>query len=55
MAVVSAARAARSCGFAADSDKIVVMAGIPFNVPGSTNIVRVAPVQEKLIFEGEPE
>jgi pyruvate kinase len=31
------------------------MAGIPFNVPGSTNIVRVAPVQEKLIFEGEPE
>lgn len=55
MAVVSAARAAKSCGFAQDSDKIVVMAGIPFNTPGSTNILRVSPVQENLIFEGEPE
>ena len=55
MAVVSAARAAKSCGFAKDNDKIVVMAGIPFNIPGSTNILRVAPVKEKLIFEGEPE
>lgn len=55
MAVVSAARAAKSCGFAEDHDRIVVMAGIPFNIPGSTNILRVAPVQEKLIFEGEPE
>lgn len=55
MAVVSAARAARSCGFADDSDKIVVIAGIPFNIPGSTNILRVAPVKEKLIFEGESE
>ncbi len=55
MAVVSAARAAKSCGFAQDHDKIVVMAGIPFNTPGSTNILRVSPVQENLIFEGEPE
>jgi pyruvate kinase len=55
MAVVSAARAAKSCGFAKDSDKIVIMAGIPFNTPGSTNILRVSPVQENLIFEGEPE
>ncbi len=55
MAVVSAARAARNGGFASDSDKIVVTAGIPFNTPGSTNILRVAPVQEKLIFEGEAE
>ncbi len=53
MAVVSAARAARNAGFSEDKDKIVVTAGIPFNTPGSTNILRVAPVQEKLIFEGE--
>lgn len=55
MAVVSAARAARNGGFASDADKIVVTAGIPFNTPGSTNILRVAPVMEKLIFEGEAE
>ncbi|MBV1863592.1 MAG: pyruvate kinase [Rhodobacteraceae bacterium] len=55
MAVVSAARAARNGGFASDTDKIVVTAGIPFNTPGSTNILRVAPVMEKLIFEGEAE
>jgi pyruvate kinase len=55
LAVVSAARAARSSGFATDDDRIVVTAGIPFGVPGSTNILRVAPVREKLIYEGEPE
>jgi pyruvate kinase len=55
LAVVSAARAARSSGFATDDDHIVVTAGIPFGVPGSTNILRVAPVREKLIYEGEPE
>lgn len=53
LAVVSAARAARSHDFASDDDKIVVMAGIPFNTPGSTNILRVAPADEKLIYEGE--
>ncbi len=53
LAVVSAARVARNDGFASDDDKIVVTAGVPFNVPGSTNILRVAPVQEKLIYEGE--
>ncbi len=53
MAVVSAARAARENGFASNKDKIVVTAGVPFNVPGSTNILRVAPVNEKLIFDGE--
>lgn len=54
-AVVSAARAARNDGFASGREKIVVTAGIPFNQPGSTNILRVAPVREKLIYEGEPE
>ncbi len=53
MAVVSAARAARENGFASNKDKIVVIAGVPFNVPGSTNILRVAPVNEKSIFDGE--
>ena len=53
MAVVSAARAARENGFALNKDKIVVIAGVPFNVAGSTNILRVAPVNEKSIFDGE--
>jgi len=42
-------------GVADDTDRIIVTAGIPFGVPGSTNILRIAPVNEKLIFEGEPE
>lgn len=53
LAVVSAARAARRYEFATSTDKIAVMAGIPFNTPGSTNILRVAPVDEQLIYEGE--
>lgn len=55
LAVVSAARAARTYGFAAEDDKIVVIAGVPFNTAGSTNILRVAPVDEKLIFDSETE
>jgi pyruvate kinase len=54
MAVVAAARAARSEGFATESDQIVVIAGVPFNVAGSTNILRVAPCEERLIFATEP-
>jgi pyruvate kinase len=53
MAVVNAARAARLYGFATDKDKIIVTAGVPFNTPGTTNILMVAPVKEKLIYEGE--
>ena len=55
MAVVNAARVARSDGFAAEADQIVVTAGIPFNQPGSTNILRVAPCEERLIFSSDPE
>ena len=55
MAVVGAARAARTGGFATEKDQIVVMAGIPFNVPGTTNILRVAPCEERLIFSTDPE
>ncbi|WP_112320391.1 pyruvate kinase [Oceanibium sediminis] len=55
MAVVNAARAAKSDGFGTDDDFIVVTAGVPFNTPGSTNILRVAPVDVKQIFAGGPE
>ena len=53
-AVVSAARAARSGGFAEATDQIVVTAGVPFNVPGTTNILRVAPCDERLIYRTDP-
>ena len=52
MAVVSAARVAREHGFATEDDRIVVTAGIPFGVAGSTNILRVATANERAIFEG---
>lgn len=54
-AVVSAARAAREFGFANETNQIVVTAGVPFNVTGTTNIVRVAPCDERLIFRTDPE
>ena len=54
MAVVYAARAARDEGYAEALDQIVVTAGVPFNVPGTTNILRVAPCQESLIYSTEP-
>lgn len=55
MAVVSAARAARAAGYADEGDQIVVTAGLPFNVPGTTNILRVAPCDENLIYNSDPE
>ena len=54
-AVLAAIHAAVQQGYAEPSDRIVVTAGVPFNTPGSTNILRVAPCQERLIYEGEPE
>ncbi len=54
-AVVRAVRAATSEGFATIEDQIVVTAGVPFNQPGTTNIVRVAPCDERLIYRAEPE
>ena len=54
-AVVSAVRAARQGGFATEQDQVVVTAGIPFNRPGTTNILRVAPCEERLIFASDPE
>ncbi|MFV1874721.1 pyruvate kinase [Nioella sp.] len=55
MAVVSAARAARDAGFATETDFIVVTAGVPFNVQGTTNIIRVAPCDERLIMSTDME
>ncbi|MHA6264653.1 pyruvate kinase [Arenibacterium sp. CAU 1754] len=54
MAVVNAARAARAGGFADTTDQIVITAGVPFNVPGTTNILRVAPCDERLIYNTDP-
>ncbi len=53
LAVVAAVRAAVQQGFAEETDKIIVTAGVPFNMPGTTNILRVAPCREKDIYEGE--
>jgi len=54
-AVVSAAKAALDEGFANRDDQVVVTAGVPFNVTGSTNILRVAPCDERLIYSTDPE
>ena len=54
-AVVNAARAARAGGYAEPTDQILVTAGVPFNTPGTTNILRVAPCDERLIYNTDPE
>ncbi len=53
-AVINAARAARTEGFADTKDQIVVTAGVPFGQSGTTNILRVAPCEERLIFATDP-
>ena len=54
-AVIAAVRAALAQGLATEDDMIVVTAGVPFNTPGSTNILRVAPCAERLIYASDPE
>ncbi|MBM3603975.1 MAG: pyruvate kinase [Alphaproteobacteria bacterium] len=54
-AVVNGTRAARDGGFADESRQVVVMAGVPFNVAGTTNILRIAPCDERLIYATDPE
>ncbi|WP_022708494.1 pyruvate kinase [Paracoccus zeaxanthinifaciens] len=54
-AVVNATRAARDYGFADETRQVVVVAGVPFNVAGSTNILRIAPCDERLIYASELE
>jgi pyruvate kinase len=55
MAVIEATKAARQEGFGTPEDYIVVTAGVPFNTAGSTNILRVAPCDERLIYSSDPE
>ena len=54
-AVIAAVRASQEQGMVTNADKVVVTAGVPFNTPGSTNILRVAPCDEKLIYPSDPE
>ena len=54
-AVIIGTRAAREYGFADETRQVVVMAGVPFNVPGTTNILRIAPCDDRLIFATDPE
>ncbi len=55
MAVVNAAEAARSEGYATIDDQVLVIAGVPFNVAGTTNILRVAPCDPRQIYASDPE
>ncbi len=54
-AVIGAVRAAKAQKLATEDDMVVVTAGVPFNTPGSTNILRVAPCAERLIYASETE
>lgn len=54
-AVVNAAHAAVEFDFANSSQRIIVMAGVPFNTTGSTNILRVATCDERLLSHSDPE
>ncbi len=45
-AVMNAVKAAKLFEFAVGKDLIIVIAGVPFNTPGSTNILRVVSVDE---------
>ena len=53
--VVAAVGAVKRLEIATEKDQVVVTAGLPFNMPGTTNIVRVAPCDERLILATEPE
>lgn len=54
-AVLNSARTSIKEGFAEPTDQLVVTAGVPFGKPGTTNILRVAPCDEKLIIPADPE
>ncbi|MEM9785518.1 MAG: pyruvate kinase [Pseudomonadota bacterium] len=54
-AVIAAVRGALSLELATKEDMVVVTAGVPFNTPGSTNILRVAPCEERLIYANQTE
>ena len=43
---MNAVKVARLFDFASGTDLIIVIAGVPFNTPGSTNILRVVSLEE---------
>ena len=43
-AVARASAIARDQEFGSGNDQIIIMAGVPFNVPGSTNIIQIAQI-----------
>lgn len=47
-AVASGLRFAEAEGFAGEGDRIVITAGVPFNIAGTTNILRVGVIGERL-------
>lgn len=54
-AVLAAVKAAKADGFGTAEDNIVITAGVPFNHIGTTNILRVAPLDESKIYSAMPE
>lgn len=54
-AVLNAVQAAQDFDFANRSQKVIVIAGVPFNTAGSTNILRVASCDELLLSSSDPE
>ncbi|WBU54032.1 pyruvate kinase [Paracoccus sp. SCSIO 75233] len=54
-AVISGVRISKEFGFATEAQQIVITAGVPFNVAGTTNILRVATCDERLINRDETE
>jgi len=54
-AVIAGVRAAKSEGVATEDGMVVITAGVPFNTPGTTNILRVAPCDERKIYPSDPE
>ena len=48
-AVLEAIRVAKEQGYAQPEDNIIITAGVPFHTPGTTNILRVAPCDARLI------
>ncbi|WBU63003.1 pyruvate kinase [Paracoccus aerodenitrificans] len=54
-AVISSVRVAREAGFADETQQVVITAGVPFNVAGTTNILRVATCDENLLKRSDAE
>lgn len=52
-AVLNGVRAALDHGFALPQDHIIVVAGVPFNTQGTTNILRIAPCEVRQIMKVE--